>query len=116
MAASYIELVQQIGKQATVVKAWPSYSSKGTSCFVVTESLKAKAYCTEKLVPGQICKVTDTMTNGNAVFVDPVELDPCSASDVLIDHDHRIGALEAEKIRFEDLVLRVEGLEEREIK
>ena len=122
MAASYIELEQQRGKQATVIKAWPSYSSKGTSCWVVTESVKAKAYCTEKLVPGQICKVTGTMTNGNAVFVDPVDLDPGSASDVLIGHEHRIDSAERRLDNVEtwdavirDVILRVERLEDKEI-
>ena len=116
MAPSYIELVQQKGKRATVIKAWPSHTSDGTSCMVVTDSLQARAYCTEKLVPGQICKVTGTMNLGNAVFVAPVELDLCSTQDAVVNHEHRIEALEANNILLDDLLLRVEGLEDREIK
>lgn len=93
-ANSYIGLASLIGKKATITKVWSPASKKGTSCNIVTADFQARAYCKKTVTEGQTCKVTDTMSDGNAVFIDPAEPDLCSTVDLVFDHDNRITELE----------------------
>ena len=92
--AKYMDLIGLKGQVATVTKTWPPRSGKGTSCFIATENFRARGYCSETLSVAQKTKIESHMQDGNCVFLAPLEPDPCSTVDLVIDHDNRITDLE----------------------